>query len=141
MKLNFESANVKAIMNGTILVVDDDESILSIFDLILESMEYELITSTSAKTALTILKETPSIGMVFLDLKIPQFSGIEFLHEIRSKNAKLPIIMMTGYTSDASIRDALANGANDLIYKPFDVEDIRATVLLYTENNIAIPAT
>ncbi|MDA1353111.1 MAG: response regulator [bacterium] len=127
-------------MNGTILVIDDDESILSIFELILESMNYNIITSLSAKAALNIIKSKPSIDLVFLDLKIPKFSGIEFLHEIRENDAKLPIIMMTGYTSDASIRDALANGANDLIYKPFDVEDIRSTVMLYTQNKTTVPA-
>lgn len=115
-------------MSKTILVVDDDPSILSIFEFILQQAGYHTITTTSGEACMEIIKSPNRIDLVFLDLKMPGMSGIDTFKEIHRLNPMLLVIMMTGYAVDTLLKEAFEWGAYGVIYKPFDVEEVLALI-------------
>jgi len=115
-------------MSKTILVVDDDLSITSIFEFILQQAGYKTITTSSGAGCLEILKSSQTVDLVFLDLKMPGMSGIEAYKEIQKLFPLLIVIMMTGYSVDELLKEAFELGAYGVIYKPFDVEEVLSVI-------------
>ena len=115
-------------MTKKILVVDDDPSIVSIFEFILTDANYEPITANSGEDALEIVRSQSDIDLVFLDVKMPGMSGIDTFREIQRINPMLLVVMMTGYSVDEMLKDAFELGAYGVIYKPFDVEEVISVV-------------
>ena len=115
-------------MTKTILVVDDDQSINSIFEFVLQQAGYYTITTTSGLECIDIIKSDQPVDLVFLDLKMPGISGIDTFKEIQKMRPMLLVIMMTGYSVDELLRDAFELGAYGVIYKPFDVEEVLSVI-------------
>ncbi|MFC1753337.1 response regulator [Thermoproteota archaeon] len=115
-------------MTKTILVVDDDPSINSIFEFILQQAGYKTITTTSGDECVKMLKSGVVVDLVFLDLKMPHMSGIETFREIQKLRPMLLVIMMTGYSVDELLKEAFELGAYGVIYKPFDVEEVLSVI-------------
>ncbi len=115
-------------MNKTILVVDDDQSINSIFEFILQQAGYHTITTTSGAECIDIIKSGQAVDLVFLDLKMPGLSGIDTFKEIQKIRPMMLVIMMTGYSIDELLREAFELGAYGVIYKPFDVEEVLSVI-------------
>ncbi|MGE4170418.1 MAG: response regulator [Candidatus Margulisiibacteriota bacterium] len=115
-------------MSKTILVVDDDQSITSIFEFILGQAGYKTLSASSGQTCLDLLASHPTIDLVFLDVKMPGMSGIETFKEIQKINPTLLVVMMTGYSIDELLKEAFELGAYGVIYKPFDVEEVLSIV-------------
>ncbi len=111
-------------MKKTILVVDDDQAIGAIFDFILQQAGYKTLAATSGKTCLDIIRSEVSVDLVFLDLKMPDMSGLEVFKEIIKCRPELLVIMMTGYMVNDTLKQAFDLGAYGVIYKPFDVEEV-----------------
>jgi DNA-binding NtrC family response regulator len=111
-----------------VLVVDDDQSILSIFEFILKETGYNTITASSGQDCLDILKKGPKIDLVFLDVKMPGITGIDVFKQIQKTDPKLLVVMMTGYSEDELIKEVFELGAYGIIYKPFDMEEILSVV-------------
>jgi two-component system nitrogen regulation response regulator GlnG len=115
-------------MTKTILVVDDDQSINSIFEFVLQQAGYYTITTTAGQDCIDIIKSDQPVDLVFLDLKMPGISGIDTFKEIQKLRPMLLVIMMTGYSVDELLRDAFELGAYGVIYKPFDVEEVLSVI-------------
>ena len=110
-------------MKNSILVIDDDYSILSIFEYALMDYDIHLHTTHSCHHAMEYLQSSGPVDTIFLDVKMPSMSGVDFL-----KNTTLPshtkVIMMTGYSVDSLIKEAFLYGGTGVLYKPFDVSEI-----------------
>lgn len=115
-------------MTKTILVVDDDQSINSIFEFVLQQAGYLTITTTSGQECIDIIESDQTVDLVFLDLKMPGISGIDTFKEIQKLRPMLLVIMMTGYSVDDLLREAFELGAYGVIYKPFDVEEVLSVI-------------
>lgn len=114
--------------NKTILVVDDDQSINSIFEFILQQAGYKTLTATSGEECLDFFRNGQQIDLVFLDLKMPGLSGIETFRELQKIIPTQLVIMMTGYSVDDLLKEAFELGAYGVIYKPFDVEEVLSVI-------------
>ena len=117
----------KSISTNKILICDDEEGIRESLKLIL-SDHYELIITDSGEQCLDILKNDKSIGLLFLDIKMPKISGLEVLEKAKDIRADVPVIMVTGYKFVETASEASKVGAVGYIVKPFKSEDILATV-------------
>jgi DNA-binding NtrC family response regulator len=109
------------------LVVDDERSSrLNIRDLL--SMErFQVEEAADGITALEFIKKQ-QFDVVLLDIRMPKMNGLTTLKHIRKIEPNLPVIMFTAFgTSDKAI-EAMKMGAFDYIAKPFDVEELLATV-------------
>ncbi len=111
----------------TILVVEDEELMRSILRQLLEDSGYEVITSDSAESALSVFAEN-EISVTLTDIKMSGMDGIELLDRIKGIDPDALIVIMTAYSSVDSAVAALRKGAYDYVTKPFVNEDLLQTV-------------
>ena len=109
-------------MRTKILVVEDDTAIRGLIHMYLEKSGFEPFAANSAEKALDIL-EDQEIGIVLTDIQLPGLNGLELTKIIR-RNYHSDVIIMTGYSLDYTIEEAMARGASDLIIKPVRLEDL-----------------
>jgi diguanylate cyclase (GGDEF)-like protein len=109
-------------MRTKILVVEDDTAIRGLIHMYLEKSGFESFAANSAEKALDIL-EDQEIGIVLTDIQLPGLNGLELTKIIRRKYHS-DVIIMTGYSLDYTIEEAMARGASDLIIKPVRLEDL-----------------
>ncbi len=105
-------------MKGRILVVDDEEIILTSCERILSQEGHGITSATSGREALAILGKE-SYDLIITDIKMPEMDGIEFMRLVREKNPEIAIVVITGYPSQESIREALSLRIVDYLPKPF----------------------
>jgi len=106
----------------TILVVDDELSIRESFTLILEN-DFTVETAASGETALQ-KASSQSIDLVFLDIRMSGMTGMETLPKLKQMHPDTPVIMVTAVNDVQSAGEAIKNGAEDYIVKPFDVDEV-----------------
>lgn len=98
-----------------VLVVDDEAAIRTLFIQILEKEGFSVVTADNGLEALAVLQiENPDV--VFLDLDMPKMGGIETIGHIRPQNP-VPIIVLTGQSTQENVIQALTSGANDFLVK------------------------
>jgi DNA-binding response OmpR family regulator len=114
-------------MGLKVLLVDDEEDILEVIQDRLQAYGFTVVTANTGLEALNKLSQEKFDG-VFLDVKMPEMSGIQALEEIRKTDKKIPIIIITSSsTRDAAI-EAIAKGANEYVLKPFEWEELKAKI-------------
>lgn len=110
-----------------LLVVDDEQSLVSFLELLFQEEGYEVETAGSIAEAREKLDR--SFDLVLCDIMMADGNGLDLLREIQdpeSGSDKPPaVIMMTAYTSTRSAIEAMKAGAYDYISKPFDVDEIK----------------
>ncbi len=110
-----------------ILVVDDEEDVLGVFQQIIPKTEYTVLIAKTGKEALEqVEKESPNL--VVLDLKLPDISGIDVLRRVKRVNNNIEVIMITGYGTIETAKKAMRLGAYDYITKPFDNSKINTLI-------------
>ncbi len=108
-------------MEGRILVVDDEEVVIKSCERILQPAGYDVKGVTSGEEAISVLKNG-GFDLVITDLKMPGVDGMELIRWLRSHNPHAAIVVITGYPSQESIKEALQLGIVDYLPKPFSPE-------------------
>ena len=109
---------------GTVYVVDDDEAVRDSVRWLLEASNYKVELYESGESF--IARYDPNaIAVLLLDVRMNGMSGLEVQELLRSKNADLPIIFITGHGDVPMAVNALKKGAVDFIEKPFDLQAIK----------------
>jgi NADH-quinone oxidoreductase subunit E/NADP-reducing hydrogenase subunit HndA len=104
--------------SGNILVVDDEPIVIKSCKKILKSEGYNVSTATNGQDAINILQDK-DYDLVITDLKMPEVDGIDLIKWLRSTKPQTGIIVITGYPSQETIKDALNLGIIDYLPKPF----------------------
>ena len=102
---------------ATILVVDDEQNILSSISTALGLEGYEVEVAGSAEIALDKLRRQ-SFDAILLDVQLPRMDGLELLDTIRERRIEAPVIMMSGHGTIEVAMEAIRRGAVDFIEKP-----------------------
>jgi two-component system response regulator HydG len=110
----------------SILVVDDDIAHRTMLRIIL-GWEYEIVEVDCGSRAIEKVQNTP-FDLVLMDVCMPEISGVEALDKIKSTNPKIPVIMMTAYSSNETAAEAMQKGAYDYLTKPFDFDNLRLII-------------
>ncbi|GAB5052529.1 MULTISPECIES: response regulator transcription factor CroR [Pediococcus] len=110
-----------------ILVVDDDKEIVELLDIYIKNEGYEPVSAFNGKEALTKLHTDPEIGLMILDVMMPEMSGIEVVREVR-RDSQLPILILSAKTEDMDKIKGLLTGADDYVTKPFNPLEVMARV-------------
>jgi len=105
-------------MTGTILIVDDEPVVIKSCERILAPEGFEVQGTTSVRDAMDTLKNG-GVDLVITDLMMPEMSGIDLIRWIRENNSSVGIVVITGYPSQETIKDALAMEIIDYLPKPF----------------------
>ncbi|MHA2394289.1 MAG: response regulator [Promethearchaeota archaeon] len=109
--------------NERILVVDDDEMLLSSLVHIIESQGYQTSVAQTGKDALKIIKEQ-FFNLILLDIRLPDMTGIELLSLIKDSRPIMKKIILTGFPDASTAIDALNRKADAYLIKPFDPIDL-----------------
>lgn len=119
---------------GFILVVDDNKGIRHLLNEILSQEGFKVKTASNGIEALQIVSHSLPL-MVFLDSKMPGMNGFEVLKKLKEVTLQLPVIMITAYSQQPQIIEALDNGhLNDFITKPFDLSILRQILNKWLHN-------
>jgi DNA-binding NtrC family response regulator len=114
-------------MKTNILVVDDLKSMRLTLGGILEDGGYNVVLAEDGYQAIEAAKQT-SFDLIFMDIKMPGINGVQTFREIKKINPQAAVIMMTAYSVEDLIREAVEEGAYAVVYKPFDVENILSII-------------
>lgn len=107
-----------------LLVVDDEQPICELLSQFLRKKGYSVHEAFSGEEAQELLKSRP-IDLVVTDIKMPQgISGVELLKWIKESDLKIPVFITTGFPTMDTAIEALKNGAQDYLTKPFRLEEI-----------------
>ncbi|MDX1602227.1 MAG: response regulator transcription factor [Salinimicrobium sediminis] len=109
-----------------ILVVDDEPQIRKLLKIILESHDYKVVLASNGIEGIN-LAANHSPELIILDLGLPDKSGHEVLHELRTWYEK-PIIILSVIDSEEDIINALDSGATDYLTKPFRTGELLARI-------------
>lgn len=115
-------------MSVKILWADDEIDLLKPHILFLKEKGYEVLTAKSGDDALDILDEEEQVDIVFLDENMPGLTGLETLQKVKSKNATLPIIMITKSEEEEIMESAIGGQISDYLIKPVNPSQILLSV-------------
>lgn len=115
-----------------ILIADDDPSIRLLLRNFLEGEGYDTLEAKSGGEVLRMLPAaTPDL--MILDLKMPEWDGIEVMKKLGEQNLKVPVLLMTAHGTSNSAIQAIQAGAFDYITKPFELDDVLLTLHRFFE--------
>ncbi len=110
--------------NESVLLVDDEERILTVGREICKALGYSVITAASGKEALKIYKEKKEqINLVILDMIMPEMNGLETFLALKKFNPNIKVLLSTGYSIDEKAQEMLRQGCKGYILKPYSVID------------------
>jgi excisionase family DNA binding protein len=108
-----------------ILVVDDEASIRDLLSKTLALAEYDVDLAPDGRTALERLRVIP-YDLLITDLKMPGVDGLTVIREARRLKTDLPVLIITGYSTEASAIEAVNLGVSGYLTKPFRVPRVLA---------------
>jgi two-component system response regulator GlrR len=120
-------------VSGKLLVVDDDQNLLELMKMRLESADYEVTTASREEDALEAIK-----GQIFdlsiVDLQLAHRDGISIMEEFHLILPEMPVIILTAYGTIESAVEAMKRGAYSYLTKPFDPQDLLLQIERALEN-------
>jgi two-component system, cell cycle sensor histidine kinase and response regulator CckA len=109
----------------TVLLVDDEEFVRDLGARILNKAGYNVLTATNGREALDLFKkERSQISLVILDLIMPEMGGTECLKELLKIDPQVRILVASGYSADASVKETIQMGAKGFVTKPFRFKEL-----------------
>ncbi len=115
-------------MATRILLVDDEEGLRITLAANLELEGFEVHEAASGAEALELLAKG-SYDLMLTDIRMPGLSGVELFRRARASHPGMPVVLMTAFSVESLVDEALAEGAFTVLPKPFDVSAAVATLL------------
>jgi CheY-like chemotaxis protein len=118
--------STEALHGRKVLVVDDDARNIFALTTVLESQEMEVLSATNGRQAIELIQQTPDLGVVLMDIMMPEMDGYETMREIRKDPAlrTLPILALTAKAMKGDREKCLEAGASDYIAKPVNTDQL-----------------
>ncbi|GER86585.1 acetoacetate metabolism regulatory protein AtoC [Dictyobacter vulcani] len=114
-------------MSLAILIIDDEPYLPHQFARFLKRQGYDVFTAAEGEAGLAELHHR-TLDLVLLDLRLPRFSGLEILSQIRKFDADIPVVILTAYGDVQSAVEAMKLGAVDYLLKGFDLAELLLVV-------------
>lgn len=111
----------------TILIVEDDPSLMRGLVDNFRQRGYEVRSATDGKSGLVDALENPP-DLILLDIMLPMMNGYEVCRQLRQRQLDVPIIMLTAKGQESEIVEGLEMGADDYVTKPFSIHELLARV-------------
>lgn len=114
---------------ATILLVDDDANFLAALGRLLSQHGHRTCLAADSATALEQAARTPyAVDLVIADLALCRESGLQLLRELRQRDPRLPVILLSAAPDTASYLEALRLGVYEYLPKPLDFTELRQVV-------------
>ena len=108
---------------ASILIVDDDIGMTETLADILDDMDYDVAVAGNGYRAIEMIRER-AYDIVLMDIKMSGINGVETFKEVKRIRSSTKVIMMTAYSVEDLIKEALEGGAYGIIYKPLDIDKV-----------------
>jgi CheY-like chemotaxis protein len=113
----------------TILLVDDEEMVLSVGQEMLRYLGYKVITAQSGRAAIDVVNnQGKELDLVILDIIMPEMGGGETFDIIHEHQPELPVLLCSGYSLNDKASEILERGCDGFIQKPFDLDRLSRRV-------------
>ena len=122
-----------------ILVIDDNHDLADGLGMILEDEGHQVSLAYNGEDAIKIFNDG-SFDRVFIDVKLPDMSGIEVFQAIHHKNSEVNVFMMTGYRVEQLIAEVVDNGSVQILRKPMEIESVGEALKLINQQGIMLIA-
>jgi CheY-like chemotaxis protein/anti-sigma regulatory factor (Ser/Thr protein kinase) len=125
----FEPSNGTAKGSERILLIDDEEQIVSMEQQMLENLGYEVTAQTDSTKALKEFTEKPqNFDLVITDMTMPQMTGDQLAQKLLDIKPDIPVILCTGFNEDISEEKALSLGIQKFVMKPVIKNELASTI-------------
>jgi len=112
-------------ISGTVLLVDDEESIRALGRLLLERLGFDVMLASDGREALNIFNmHKEKIRCIILDLTMPHMDGEQTFRELRSIDPEIPVIMSSGYNEQDVVHRFLGKSLSGFIQKPYRISSL-----------------
>jgi CheY-like chemotaxis protein len=112
----------------SILLVDDDAMLRDTTRQLLQNLGYKVTTAAGGTEALELLDGGMFPQIILLDVVMPGFAGLPLLKEMKKRLPSVPVLLVSGYSTDKTVQDMLDFGAVELVQKPFSMEALAGAV-------------
>jgi CheY-like chemotaxis protein len=121
------------LINRTVLLVDDDARNIFALSSVLERRGMKVLTATTGSEAIEMVDTAPDIGIVLMDIMMPQMDGYQTMTAIREKPSlrRLPIIALTAKAMKGDREKCLEAGASDYLAKPVNTEQLLSALRMW----------
>ena len=123
-----ETAQLSTSMGETILLVEDEESILKVGRSILERLGYRVLAAQTPEAALSMAEEHEEIHLLVTDVVLPQMNGRELSNRLRSSRPEMRVLYMSGYTANVIVHQGILEEGVEFVQKPFSIEKLALSV-------------
>lgn len=114
--------------SGTVLLVDDEETVRGIGREMLQELGFTVITACDGRDAVEIFKTEPGIGFVILDLTMPHMDGEQCFRELRQIKSDIKVIMSSGYNEQEVTQKFAGKGLAGFIQKPYRLSVLKEAI-------------
>ena len=127
---------------ATILLADDEESLLAIHGSMLADMGFKVLQAESGERALELFEANrDAISLAMLDVVMPKLGGVEVARRIQEASPGLPVIFITGYDLNEALRSAESSKNHYALQKPFTVGQLTEKIRLALNKPLQLQAT
>lgn len=110
-----------------ILLVDDEDHLQEVLGLLLELDGHQVTTAFSGEQALERAKEK-KFDLVITDYKMPGMNGMDVVRSIKKENPDTSVVMITGYPTEDTEKEAQKLGVDEYVAKPFHMDKMREVI-------------
>ncbi|MCX7987361.1 MAG: response regulator [Bacteroidales bacterium] len=115
----------------TILVVEDDYVCFQLIKEILNETNVEIIHAENSAEAISQLKKKPHVYLIFMDIQLPDMSGLQASAAIRQLYPNIPIVIQTAYALESYMNKSKEIGCMEYLLKPLDPEKVLSIAAKY----------
>jgi two-component system, cell cycle sensor histidine kinase and response regulator CckA len=111
--------------SGTVLVVDDEESVRTVAARILERLGFKTALAADGREAVDLFRADPArFDLVLLDLTMPHMDGEETFRQLRMINPSVRVLLTSGFNQQEAINRFAGKGLAGFLQKPFELADL-----------------
>lgn len=114
----------------SVWVVDDDDEMTHAVKLMLQMLDFSVETYRDARSAAQAILAGKRPGAIFLDINMPEVSGMDMLEFLRSRKdfGRIPVVMLSSDTTDTQVDAAIAKGADGFVFKPVTIDELESAL-------------
>lgn len=110
-----------------ILIVDDNPNMSNLLSDMLEVFEFSSQRAADGEEALSLLNQQ-DFSLIITDLRMPKMGGLELLRKVKDKYPNLPVVVISGYSTEATEHELRSAKADGFLNKPFRMNDIESVL-------------
>ncbi|HYO64398.1 MAG TPA: response regulator [Pyrinomonadaceae bacterium] len=110
-----------------VIVVEDQEDLAALYEAMLTRAGYEVFNAYTGEEGVAEFRANGA-DAVMLDMTLPEMHGLQTLQEIRSLNTNVPVVVVTGETSDETRRQCERLGVQEYLHKPAEYDELKAAI-------------